>query len=138
MALVSLLLIAAALALISCLSYYDTVEEFAMYFLMASGLVMMGSLAFPLFGAYHWLRHGEWASLTIQEVLDNQLMVTSAAWAETGWTGIDKLSAMYLQSNAGWTVFLLGAVMAYTSGYAHERGEADRRQTAKEAEELGQ
>ncbi len=134
MILTYLLFAALAIWAVTWLCSLDGVENFVGWFAFAAIALVMAGIAVPGYGAYQWLRYGEWASIPMHQALEWFDLLQTAGMS-TGWVGIDGLALRYLQSSAGWTLFLGGMFVGFCVSYWSEEGDT-RRRAKKMREEI--
>ncbi len=133
MILIYLFLSALGIWAVTWLCSLDVVENFVEWFAFAAVALVMAGIAVPCYGAYQWLRYGEWASIPMHQAL-GWFDLLQTAGMSTGWVGIDGLALGYLHSSAGWTLFFGGLFVGYCVIYWSEEGDTRRRATKMRAE----
>lgn len=134
MILTYLFLTALGIWAVTWLCSLDVVENFAEWFAFAGIALVMAGIAVPGYGAYQWLRYGEWASIPMHQALEWFDLLLPAV-GSTGWVGIDGLALRYLQSSAGWTLVFGGMFVGFCVSYWSEEGDT-RRRAKKKREEI--
>jgi len=72
--------------------------------------VLMTSIACPIAGAYMWLRHGEWHTISpsyLISLLKDNNPIKTLLLSDTTWVGIQQAGNWYFHQNIGWSLILV-------------------------------
>ena len=130
-----LILAAMGIGLVTWLCSLDIVENFVETFIWVGIALILAGVCVPGYGAYRWLKTGEWASIPVHQALD-WIGYLEPAVESTRWVGIDKLAVHYLESSAGLTLFFGGMYVVFCVNYWYEEGEKRRREKKAREEVL--
>lgn len=119
--------IAAAVILfaMSSLFYLDTVDTEGGIVLFV-GAPFLGAAAAFCYGAYAWMKYGEWRSFNTAQAL-LELGVSFDTFAKSsGWVGVDKVALWLIELNVGWVFLAIGFLMFFSAAHWSEEGSKDR------------
>lgn len=112
-----LLIYAAAFFLVilavCAVAYYDVdaLEETGLWI---AGVLALSVIALLLYGAYSWLRFGEWASISVLDAIVAIGLDPQRAVDVGSWQGVQRVVNWYALSNLAWTL-MAGVYVATVS-----------------------
>ena len=125
MILIYAIVAAGAIFLASAIFYFETTDLGEVLVLVLC-LPLLGVLGAFGYGAYGWLRHGEWAAVSLTEALVEVGVAPEQIYRQSGWVGVDQVAQWFAETNVGWAFLMLFAVLAYSAAHWSEKGSEAR------------
>ena len=95
-------------------------------------ITFFGTAAVVIYGAYFWLKTGQWASISIRDaILWFGEEPNKGLLEPTSWLGIQKVASWYLESNIGWTIFLIPVSVLWILSAASDSAAERRREKGR-------